>query len=247
MGKTSYKNTEALIEEISKKLSKLNKGKLNLDEVNDLVENGKDLYEHLIILRYKAYDTYGDSSAAKEEVVVDEPVKKTVPEPVKEEKEEPIIDFSGISESSEVTAADEQPGFDFSIDGAVAEEPAVEEAVNNNEETVSDSPQAEVDDASNSLNDIFKSEDEQSLRKKLQNSPISDIKTHISIAKKFEYISNMFDGDSGAYNEAIEFLNTCATGNDARLKLNEYTTKYDWNLEDKSIIKFIELVERRYL
>ena len=32
----------------------------------------------------------------------------------------------------------------------------------------------------------------------------------------------------------------------AKLLLAEYTEAYNWNLEEKTIIKFIELVERRF-
>ena len=88
---------------------------------------------------------------------------------------------------------------------------------------------------------------ELSLRKQLQNTPIKDLKDEISIAKKFEYITFMFEGNSELYDEAISILNSCDSGDEAREKLNEYSTKFNWDLENKSIIKFVELVERRYL
>ena len=113
--------------------------------------------------------------------------------------------------------------------------------------TEHDEEEEEEQIVSNSLNDTLKKEEDQSLRKIFQNSPISDIKSQISIGKKFEYISSMFKGNAAEYEDAIDFLNTAANGNEAKLKLNELTHKYSWDLEDKSIIKFIELVERRYL
>ena len=159
------------------------------------------------------------------------------------------FDFTGFTAEEEK----EQPRFDFTLD---EEKPKIEEKEVEDDETeeqiefeekIADSVQAgEDDEDETSLNQSLK-QDEVSLRKKLQNTPIANIKSHISIAKKFEYISIMFDGDPAAYDEAIDFLNTCATGNDARLKLNELTTNQDWDLENKSIINFIELVERRYL
>lgn len=248
MGKTSYKNTTELVNEIASKLDDLNSGNLSISELDDLVNSGKDLYEHLIILRYKAFDQHGEP--VQEEVVIEE-------EPAAVETEEPEVspfDFSGFSEPEETVEEEEdQPIFDLTGDVSAVEEVeepvAVEETIEEaKEEETKEEPTLFEEDPSNSLHDVLKQEeDEVSLRKQLQNSPVSDLKSHISIAKKFEYISNMFGGDSEAYEEAIDFLNTCATGNDARLKLNEYTTKYTWNLEDKSIVKFIELVERRYL
>ena len=86
-----------------------------------------------------------------------------------------------------------------------------------------------------------------SLRKKLQNSPVSNIKSEISIARRFELVSLLFDNDSDAYDEAIEKLNNCSDGNEAKALLDEYSSSNNWDLEDKVIIKFVELVERRYL
>ena len=252
MGKTSYKNTEDLIKEISEKVAELQKGDLGLGELNELINNGKDLFEHLVILRYKAFDKYGTPEKSVPDKIVE---KAAVVEKVKIEKEveeevaDTPFDFTGFTAEEEK----EQPRFDFTLD---EEKPKIEEKEVEDDETeeqiefeekIADSVQAgEDDEDETSLNQSLK-QDEDSLRKKLQNTPIANIKSHISIAKKFEYISIMFDGDPAAYDEAIDFLNTCATGNDARLKLNELTTNQDWDLENKSIINFIELVERRYL
>lgn len=253
MGKTSYKNTEELIKEIAENVAALQKGALGLEELNDLVNSGKELFEQLVILRYKAFDKYGEPKKVVSEKIVEkeDPVKELeVKETVEEAVEETPFDFTGFSSEKE---EDEQPSFDFTLDqekSEAAKPIEVEDNANNFEEKIAESIQADEDyddgASSNSLNESLKQE-ELSLRKKLQNSPVADIKTHISIAKKFEYISIMFEGSSTEYDESIEFLNTCATGKDARLKLNELTTNHSWDLENKSIINFIELVERRYL
>ena len=105
----------------------------------------------------------------------------------------------------------------------------------------------EADRKESSLNDVLKSEADLSLRKKLQKSPVQDLRTEISIQKRFEYITAMFSGKKDAYEEAIDVLNACANAEDARIKLSEYSENYNWDLEDKSILKFLELVERRFL
>ncbi|MFT5819933.1 MAG: hypothetical protein ACI8ZM_001158 [Crocinitomix sp.] len=260
MGKTSYKNTEELIKEIAENVAALQKGELGLEELNRLVDSGKDLFEQLVILRYKAFDKYGTPEKAVSEKIVEKEIaveKIEVKEAVEEVAEETPFDFTGFSTEKE---EEEQPSFDFTLEEEkpAVEKPVVEKPVeaevkneaNDFEDKIAESVQADEDyddgASSNSLNESLKQE-ALSLRKKLQNSPVADIKAHISIAKKFEYISIMFEGDSAEYDEAIDFLNTCATGNDARLKLNELTTNHTWDLENKSIINFIELVERRYL
>ncbi len=249
MGKTSYKNTSELLEQLSKNLDKLNAGELDLLELNELVESGKELYEHLVILRYKAIDVYGEieEQESNQNDSIDEIVTET-------EKEE-VFDFSGSGFDENQDKTEEQPSFDFTLDSqeeiSSPSEPEIkiekEPSTPDLSDEINQDDFTDEDEDQNSLNELLKNEEEVSLRKKLQNSPIEDIKSHISIAKKFEYISNMFGGDSEAYNSAIDKLNSCEDGGIARQKLNEYTTNYQWDLEDKSIIKFIELVERRYI
>lgn len=258
MGKTSYKNTTQLIKDLSDRIEDLNNGNLSIDELDDLVESGKSLYEHLVILRHLAFEKH-EKSEQIEDVRPEEEAINELENPSEESIPELSFDLTGEAEPKQ--EEEENLHFDFTQVSEEPENEKVEESMNEltEEETPApisfeqDKPNDKgttnftSEDESNSLNDAFKKEDELSLRKKLQNTAISDIKTHISIAKKFEYISSLFNGDSDAYDEAIDFLNSCATGEDARLKLNEYTTQYSWDLEDKSIIKFIELVERRYI
>lgn len=260
MGKTSYKNTAELINDLSERIDDLNNGKLGLGDLDNLVESGKSLYEHLVVLRHLAFEKHRDPAvtASATEAVAD--VQEEV-EPVEETETELAFDLTGGADVEEEMT--EEPANDLHFDFTQSTDefaPEIEEIKQTPEASFNaavempDPPkenesfsESNEDDADASLNDALKKDDELSLRKKLQNTPVSDIKTHISIAKKFEYISSLFNGDSAAYDEAIDFLNSCATGEDARLKLNEYTTQYAWNLEDKSIIKFIELVERRYI
>ncbi len=275
MGKTSYKNTRELIQTLSENIDRLNSGKLNVDELDALVQSSRDLYELLVVLRYKAFDKgLGATQAHPAEAVVETP-KITQEEKKEKPAEEPLFDFTAMSEpepKETAKPAEEENGFDFTLDEAAAEsekesaKPSKEKeeikhtntkAPEPEEEPVKQAPFAtsqalkseaddEEEDDNNSLNDLFKNEEDLSLRKKFQNTPISDIKTHISIAKKFEYINSLFEGDSTAYNEAIEVLNDGSDAAEARSKLDDYSKQYNWNLEDKSIIKFIELVERRY-
>ena len=156
------------------------------------------------------------------------------------EEQDEIVSFDLSNDEVDVEPIGvEQPIFDFDI-------PNVEEkAVEPEKEKA---PKAEShQEINSSLNEIFKDDSDDSLRKKFQKSPITNLKSNISIANKFEYISGMFDGDGKIYDEAITVLNNCKSGEEAKSKLMEYATSFDWDLEDKSILKFVELVERRYL
>lgn len=256
MGKTSYKNAGELVDELSKKIAKLNEGTLDLTELDALVVSSRELYEQLIVLRYKAFDTYGTPESTVEQPIMQKEAEieiELTPQEEEEKPEEAIFDFTGVIETPEQKKETTQPAFDFTSDTPTTpEKPEIpeppKEEIKKIPPYVSDIEEEDNEtESSNSLNNFLKKEDDFSLRKKLQNTPISDIKAHIGIAKKFEYISAMFNGDAAAYEDAIDFLNTCASGKDAQLKLNELVVTYKWDLEDKSILKFTELVERRYL
>jgi len=252
---------KGLRRQIEEKLDALEKGSLELSELEGLVEDSRELYERLLILKYKAYEKYGQPEVQEE--AKETPVEENIEEqPTLTES----IDFT--AEIEEEQEAEEQPSFDFSMMSEEENEVAQEIEVQTDEAEVTEEPEIEEKEApieigtdifkeshaekveaedENSLNQKLKVEDEQSLRKKLQSSPVSDIKKEISIAKKFEYITFMFDGKNEVYEAAINDLNNCSDGEEAKNKLNEYSTKYNWDLENKSIIKFVELVERRYL
>lgn len=267
MGKTSVESMKSLNKKLQDQIEKLEAGKLELSEIEEMVNDARELYERLLILKYKAYEKFGEPIAEKEEKPVQnvKPVQEPIIEEVKEEPkplEESSFDFSdGISEEEVV----EQPAFDFSMDQEIEMEKSEDISVKTHEEPTDHFPEDtdiktntsdifkeshverfEKEDG-NSLNEKLKTEQEESLRKKLQRTPVSDLRSEISIAKKFEYITFMFEGKNEKYEEAINSLNNCSDGEEARDKLNEYSTQYNWDLENKSIMKFVELVERRYL
>ncbi|UKN00738.1 hypothetical protein K6119_13455 [Paracrocinitomix mangrovi] len=286
MGKTSFKKMQELSKKLHKKIEKIESGKLGIEDLEEVVEQARELYERLLILKYKAYEKFGEpenSATVEVEEEVEEEVEAVVEEtntveeePQEEPEEVSSFDFTGVSEEIE------QPSFDFSDMTESEPEKEIEEV--EEEEEKETFPEAdnvktqspieeeeeetfpEADDVKtksdlfkashvekrekedeNSLNQKLADDEALTLRKKLQSTPITDLKSEISIAKKFEYITFMFGGDNNNYEEAINVLNNCADADEAREKLNEYSNKYKWDLENKSIIKFVELVERRYI
>ena len=239
---------------LQEKLAKLEAGELELNELESLVDNARELYERLLIVKYKAYESYGEPTV---ETTGEEAEIQEEPEEIIEEE---VIDFSGITEEAEEEKV--QPSFDFSgIEEEIEETEKIEDDITDLAEEEDEHEDEKSEDIfkeshvekvepedENSLNQkLHASEDELSLRKKLQRTPISDLKSEISIAKKFEYITFMFEGRNETYEQAIQTLNSCKDGEEAKDKLNEYSTRFNWDLENKSIIKFVELVERRYL
>lgn len=263
MGKTSYQNIAELVDEIQKNISRLNSGNLSVEEIEGLVDQTRELHERLIVLRFKAYENFAgkkeETTTEVEPESVEElpsfdltaeapPEKKEDRTEQEEQEQAPLFDLTEETPQPE----EEEPTFDLTDDivsnqNEAFAEAAVPEAVDKPiQPSVQD--KATADNGELPLYQSLKDGDNSdSLRKKLQNQPINDIKTEISIARRFEYISCMFNGDGAAYESAIQVLNTCENAEDARNKLNSYSSQYDWDLENKAIIKFVELVERRYL
>lgn len=257
MGKTSHQNIEKLIAEIAAKIAQLKDGKLPMNELESLVTLSVDLHERLAVLRHLAYQKYGEPETEK---ITAENQKTESPQV------ETAFDFSSITESMkdeviETKKPEPTPTFDFSVTAdPVAKnekksEPiiAVEETQKSlhvireeikQESSLHEKFQAEQDVP---LNEKLKQAEELPLRKKLGLQPIADLRTEIGIGKKFEYINFLFAGDAKAYETAITELNNCANAEAAKQKLNVYASVYRWDLEDKTIIKFVELVERRFL
>ena len=290
MVKTSYDNMKKLGKKLQKQLKKFEDGNMSVDELEAFVNDAQELYERLVILKYKAYEKYGspDENVAEEpqEIVEKEVVADVLEEEVVEQlDEEVVVEEEAVEIVEEVEEeASEQPSFDFSMSEEVSGGASVEkeeETFPESAETKTEAPKDELEDEpeeeaetfpesediksdssdsfqdshvekhepedENSLNQKLSEEKELSLRKKLQGSKVEDLKSEISIAKKFEYITFMFDGNNELYDEAIVALNNCADVEEAKEKLNAYSTQYNWDLENKSIIKFVELVERRYI
>ena len=65
----NYLSLVELAKKLNQQASKLEKGKLELSEINDMLENSRDVYERLTILRYKAIV---EERAEEKEIILEE-------------------------------------------------------------------------------------------------------------------------------------------------------------------------------
>jgi hypothetical protein len=77
----------------------------------------------------------------------------------------------------------------------------------------------------------------------LQNKPISSIRVAIGLNDKFQFIKDLFKGDTEAYNSTIEILDTAENLEDA---MKVITSNPEWKIEDETVQKLINLVIRRH-
>jgi hypothetical protein len=98
-----------------------------------------------------------------------------------------------------------------------------------------------------SLNENFK-RDENDIAAKMQLSPIKDLKTFISLNKRFSYINFLFGNDAGLYDEAINYLNTCDSFESAKHYLNTHLQpKLNWSDTNEMVTEFKTLIQRRFI
>jgi hypothetical protein len=75
--------------------------------------------------------------------------------------------------------------------------------------------------------------------------PVKDINAAIGINEKFQFINQLFHGDSNRYNQFITELNNCPTADEAHNSIQKMSDANQWN--DAPIARhFIEVVERRF-
>jgi hypothetical protein len=99
---------KTILSNLTERLSLLESGHLTQAEMELLVEDSKELYERLIILRYKLYETNVFVPQASVE-----PIFSETTSPMMEEVEVPAFDLFEMSEEEEVTLDEEVPTLHF--------------------------------------------------------------------------------------------------------------------------------------
>src|SRR4051812_1991549 len=75
--------------------------------------------------------------------------------------------------------------------------------------------------------------------------PVSDINAAIGINEKFQFINQLFHGDSQKYSQFVNELNNCPTADVAKNAIQKIAAVNHW--ESIPVAKhFIEVVERRF-
>lgn len=260
MKKTAGTTMKVLIGSLAEKVAEIDQGTLPISDLEEMVKSAQGIYERMLIIRYKAYEKYHYDSDPPQGATP--PLPSSPPSPPSEEKRV-VLDFSSFSQQPTV----ELPT-DFSKRPTTAnaegvaphsqslntftpfpQDPSAEARP---EEKAPPPPDPQKEGAQKekdgpSLNEKLKEEATPSLQSKLQSTPIEDLKAAISIAKKFEFIRFLFDGDEQRYEGVLTALNGCASEAEAIDKLRKYASQFNWDIGSGPVLEFVEFVERRYL
>jgi hypothetical protein len=258
-----------LSEELHTNINELLSGNMSPEQTQHLVELCSELYEKLIVLRFKAFSE-SSTRAEKMQAVLEtvQPIKiDTTPvnqtpvelvnqvnliDAIKEVEQGPAEDANALQDSSKDVAQDasqedEDEDVVFQLipnDEPIAETPVM---VVVPEATVEEAPKGEVKPMV-SLNDTFKenASHQASIAKKLEGSPISDLKKNISLNQRFQFCKDLFKGNNQEYEVTLEKLNN--TNRDEAMRvIQTLKDKYSWNPDSMAVKDFTDLVTRRYM
>ena len=253
-----------LSEELHTNINELLSGNMSPEQTQHLVELCSELYEKLIVLRFKAFSE-SSTPAEKMQAVLEnvEPIKiDTTPSPTPVELVNQVNLIDAIKEVEQVVAQDsskdaaqeeeeeeEDEDEDIVFQLIPNDEPVVETPTMT---VVPEAPKQEEQKAEVrpmvSLNDTFKENASQqaTIAKKLEESPIADLKKNISLNQRFQFCKDLFKGNNQEYEVTLEKLNN--TNRDEAMRvIQTLRDKYSWNPDSMAVKDFTDLVNRRYM
>lgn len=247
-----FKRLRELATELNEKLDALQLGNLSAEELENMTEHSRELYERLVVLRYKAFDgvVKETTSAPKEEVAHE------VPAPIsfRIEEAKPEItpnQVSLIDAIEEVTKQEVEPEIEKSVEVAAEQVEVRDNKIPEPISIIETSNQpftrpnyAQQESVHDRLSKGIQAKE--TLAEKLEHNPIPDLKKAISLNQRFQFSKELFKGNNQDYEVAIDKLNSA--GREEALKhLNNLRSKYSWSNESAVTTDFVSLVERRHL
>lgn len=248
-----FGTNEELIEKISSELKRLKQESMTASELDALVGDARELYERLIVLRYKAFEqTVKKSEIPQETVEQSVPVQPTVEvknEPTEPAVEEPETDMGFAFELFEepVTEAPQEPEVQFAP--PAPEPPKVEETVQP-ELVLGEQPvkqPTEAQSPSSLLEKLSEQHNQNRLADKLKLSPISSLKSTFTLNDRIRFSQGLFSGDSEQFRQAVDALDACPSLEAAKKQVTAYANTHGWDMESKDVEHFYEFIERRFM
>jgi len=229
---SKYPRLHELASSIQTQMERLMAGELSLEELELVTEQGRELYERLVVLRYKAYNETvtgrQDSEVVQEsnEVIAEK-------ETPKQDAPHQVSLIEAIEEVTKEELFDEAPLF----------------ALNTKEESTVSNTLFDLAalPATQSVNDMLAQTivQHETLAQHHTQAPIADLKIAITLNQRFQFSRELFKGNNQDYEVAIDLLNT-SSKEDALQYVKSLESKYEWSNESTVVRDFRSLVERRH-
>ena len=230
-----YQRWHELANNIQLQLERLKAGELSLEELEIVVEQSREIYERLVVLRFKAC---GDAAQSKTEEVSTTTVSGFA-QTIGESKPETTNQVSLMDVIAEVTHKKEEVVEEkllFTFDAHPVETP-----ISNTLFDLAALP------ATQSVNEMLARSivQQETVAQHHTHTPIADLKIAITLNQRFQFSRELFKGNNQDYEVAIERLNT-SSRNEAMQQLQTLESKYEWSTGSAVVRDFRSLVERRH-
>ncbi len=253
-----------LVSAIENGLKKISKGNITLIELEETLASSRELYERLLIVRYKVYENsiLADKESEEHKDVDNETEVKKEEETIPDENKDIEIIFE---EETNDIAEDSIIRFDLfatpEIDSEVEEDEVLPEIEIKEEELVEENldSEEEIENTANESAETSKeiAEDASSLFPKLlkieksisQNYQVMTLETLIgsfTLNERLQFINELFDGSSDLFSSAIKRLDALDNRDSARSVIAEYAAENNWELDGEVVEDFMLKICSRY-
>jgi hypothetical protein len=231
---SKYPRLHEIAHNILLQMERLKAGELSMEELEMVTEQSRELFERLVVLRYKAFDETVNSTVSAdplhETVVAGIPSDLTKPEPTNQVS---LIDaIEEVTKTEEVI--EDRPLFTMAA-------PATPTPVTNTLFDLAALP------ATPSVNEMLARTmvQQETVAQHHSHTPIADLKIAITLNQRFQFSRELFKGNNQDYEVAIDLLNT-STREEALQYVKSLESKYQWSEGSTVARDFRTLVERRH-
>jgi hypothetical protein len=202
--------------------------------------HSQELHNRITIVHYKAGELWVKDGKDSHRGL--NAKKRTKIESQESTNQESLFSFNMVSETIPKVEVEKEPEIIKEI---------IPEVKNDNEEDLSKANSEIIQDkitqptatkeSSNTLLD-----GKQTLADKLNATKISSISDVMGIQEKFQYLNELFEGDHVQFSDSLTRLDNAPDEDQAKNLLGSLTANYQWDLENKVVQNFIQLVERKH-
>ena len=259
-----------LVSAIENGLKKISKGNITLIELEETVASSRELYERLLIVRYKVYENsiLADKESEELEVVYKETeVKKeeeTIPNENKDTEiifeeetndiaEDSIIRFdlfatpeieSEVEEDEVIEKEDILPEIEIKEEELVEENLDSEEEIENTANDSAETSKEITENASELFPKLMKIE--KSIAQNYQVMTLETLIGSFTLNERLQFINELFDGSSDLFSSAIKRLDALDNRDSARSVIAEYAAENNWDLDGEVVEDFMLKICSRY-
>jgi len=239
-----FMTIQDIINQLEELGAKLEAGRLGSEEVIEMADLSRDLYERLVVIRHKSYEDLIREERDAE--VVEEPAAGPLDETLEPETPPVLSEKEVITEAISEKEPEPNSDRDLEVTGPVI--PMGSAEISPNQISLIDSIE-EIKRMEQSLNDKFQEKsEEKSLAQRLKQKPIEDLTSSIGINMKFRFITQLFNEDKAAFEVSVQKLNSFGSYIEADEYIqNTLSEQYGWNPKDPVVKELIDLAQRRYL